>query len=46
LLKKGGIILFDDYALIGYEDTKKSIDNWVKDNFKFYPIPYRTGNDC
>ena len=40
LLKKGGIILFDDYALIGYEDTKKSIDNWIKDkNLSFTQFP-------
>ena len=40
LLKKGGVILFDDYALIGYEDTKKSIDNWIKNkNLSFTQFP-------
>jgi hypothetical protein len=40
LLKKGGIILFDDYALISYEDTKKSIDNFIKNkNLSFIQFP-------
>jgi len=30
-LVKGGVILFDDYAWYGYEDTKKTIDAYFRD---------------
>ena len=30
-LAKGGVILFDDYAWEGYEDTKKTIDAYFRD---------------
>jgi len=29
-LESGGIILFDDYLWIGHEDTKKYVDEWLK----------------
>ena len=30
-LENGGIVLFDDYALPGYEDTQRLIEEWVVD---------------
>ncbi len=30
-IEDGGVVLFDDYALIGYEDTKKAIDEWINE---------------
>ena len=30
-LEKGGVILLDDYALSGYEATKRVIDAWIAD---------------
>lgn len=29
-LEVGGLILFDDYALPGYQDTQKAVEAWVK----------------
>ena len=31
LLQSGGVILFDDYAANGYEDTKVEVDNFLLD---------------
>lgn len=30
-MPKGSVILFDDYAWNGYQDTKKLVDQWLKD---------------
>ncbi len=29
-LEMGGVILFDDYALPGYQDTQKAVETWIK----------------
>ena len=29
-LEDGGVILFDDYAVPGYEDTKSTVDDWTE----------------
>lgn len=29
-LENGGVVLFDDYAHPGYEDTRRSIDEWIE----------------
>jgi O-methyltransferase len=29
-LEMGGLILFDDYALPGYQDTQKAVEAWIK----------------
>jgi len=26
----GGLILFDDYALPGYQNTQKAVEAWIK----------------
>ena len=41
-IEDGGVILFDDYALIGYEDTKKAIDDWINERMEqlmFFQYP-------
>jgi hypothetical protein len=41
-LESGGIILFDDYSFLGYEDTKKYVDEWLK-NKPGILLPMPTG---
>jgi hypothetical protein len=41
-LESGGIILFDDYSWISYEDTKKYVDEWLK-NKPGILLPMPTG---
>ena len=39
-LENNGVILFDDYAHINYEDTRKVIDNFLynkEGNFLHFP---------
>ena len=44
LLQSGGVILFDDYAGIGYEDTKVEVDNFLLDKKgQFLHIPTGQG---
>ena len=44
LLQSGGVILFDDYAANGYEDTKVEVDNFLLDKKgQFLHIPTGQG---